>query len=443
MIVRCLNTALPLALCVVAAAAPPVAGQPVFRVVSYVNNLDQPAGMVEGSPGVFYSEAGQSGPHAAISITAAGTTTTLATVRSPDQIPSLLVSAANGRFYSSIEQGAHPAHVFSVTPVPDSQQVYSAQSLHPILSQNLPDGGLLALAVAPTRTLWSLAKVDLSGIVTSIYEFPSTERPDAAIYASDGSYYGVAQAKNASTGYVFRVTPSGVLTKLYDFPAGTFSGYYAVPLLQAADDNLYGATPNGGANGTGAIYKLTLGGQYTLLYSFPKGDLGGPTALIEGSDGNLYGATLGSLRTGGYSQLFRIGKKGEYSVVYDMSDARADGACQCSLVLGSDGIIYGTAVAGGVHGGGLYFALDAGQPKPAPQPRRFSPPSGAVGTKVLIWGSNLLSASVRFNGTAATAVSNSGSNYIWATLPPGATTGPITITTPGGTHTTEASFIVQ
>jgi hypothetical protein len=66
-----------------------------------------------------------------------------------------------------------------------------------------------------------------------------------------------------------------------------------------------------------------------------------------------------------------------------------------------------------------------------------------VGTKVLIWGSNLLSASVRFNGTAATAVSNSGSNYIWATLPPGATTGPITITTPGGTHTTEASFIVQ
>jgi len=114
----------------------------------------------------------------------------------------------------------------------------------------------------------------------------------AAIYASDGNYYGVSQATNASTGYVYRVTPSGVLTKLYRFPAGTFSGYFALPLLEGSDGNLYGATPNGGANGTGAIYKLTLGGQYTLLYSFPKGNLGGPTALIEGSDGNLYGATL-------------------------------------------------------------------------------------------------------------------------------------------------------
>ena len=116
---------------------------------------------------------------------------------------------------------------------------------------------------------------------------------------------------------------------------------------------------------------------------------------------------------------------------------------QCSLVQGSDGIVYGSAVAGGIYGGGVYFALDAGKPKPAPRPQRFNPQSGAVGAKVLIWGSNLLSASVRFNGTAATVVSSSGSNYIWATVPPGATTGPVTVTTPGGTYTTKASFVVQ
>ena len=103
----------------------------------------------------------------------------------------------------------------------------------------------------------------------------------------------------------------------------------------------------------------------------------------------------------------------------------------------------GSAVAGGIYGGGVYFALDAGQPKPAPRPQRFNPQSGAVGAKVLIWGSNLLSASVRFNGTAATVVSSSGSNYIWATVPPGATTGPVTVTTPGGTYTTKASFVVR
>ena len=218
------------------------------------------------------------------------------------------------------------------------------------------------MAVASTEALWSLAKVDLKGNVKSFYQFPAAERPGAAIYASDGNYYGVSQATNASTGYVYRVTPAGVPTKLHGFPAKTFAGYLAMPLLEAGDGNLYGATPYGGANGTGAIYKLTLGGQYTLLYSFPKGNLGGPTALIEGSDGNLYGATLGAVRQEGYSQLFRIGKSGQYAVVDDMKDVRRDGACQCSLAQGSDGIVYGTAAGGGIYGGGLYFALDAGQP---------------------------------------------------------------------------------
>jgi uncharacterized repeat protein (TIGR03803 family) len=441
MVMRSLGTWLPLALCVAAGAAPG-AGKPAFRVVSYMNNLDQPAGIVQGAPGVFYSEAGQSGPHAVISITAEGSQTTLTTVVSPSQIPSLLVSAANGRFYSAIEQGAQPAHVFSVTADPGSRQIYAAQSLHPILIQNLPDGGLLAVAVSPAQALWSLAKVDLNGAVTPICRFPTGERPAAAIYATDGSYYGVSQTADAA-GYVYRATPDGVLTKLYKFPAGSFRGYFAVPLLEAGDGNLYGATPHGGDNGTGAIYKMALDGRYTPLYSFPRGKLGGPTALIEGSDGNLYGATIGSIRNGGYSQLFRIARTGEYSVVYDMSDARADGVCQCSLVLGSDGLLYGTAIGGGKYGAGLYFVLDAGQPKPAPRPQRFNPQSGALGTKVSIWGSNLLSASVRFNGTPAAEVSNSGSNYIWATLPAGATSGPITVTTPGGTVATQASFTVR
>jgi hypothetical protein len=89
------------------------------------------------------------------------------------------------------------------------------------------------------------------------------------------------------------------------------------------------------------------------------------------------------------------------------------------------------------------FALDVGLPKPAPRAQHFSPASAAAGTRVLLWGSNLLSPSVQFNGIAATTVSNSGSNYILATVPTGATTGPITITTPGGTVTTKESFTVE
>lgn len=305
--------------------------------------------------------------------------------------------------------------------------------------QNLPDGTLLATAASPPRIFY-LAKCDLQGTVTPIYTFPSTERlANNAIYASDRNYYGLSYLQDGS-GYVYRVSPSGSLTKAYNFPSQTFVGSPPwVPLLEGRDGNLYGVTTNGGANGTGTIYKLTLGGQYTLLYSFPAGPDYNPVALIEGSDGNLYGATMG---LAGISLLFRVTKAGQYTLVHKM-DPYADGQCQCQLTQGSDGIVYGSAQAGGVYGGGTYFALNAWLPKPAPRARHFRPQSGAVGTKVLIWGTDLLSAAVQFNGVTATTVSNSGANYVWASVPSGATTGPITITTPGGTYSTHANFTVQ
>jgi hypothetical protein len=91
----------------------------------------------------------------------------------------------------------------------------------------------------------------------------------------------------------------------------------------------------------------------------------------------------------------------------------------------------------------VIFSLELGLPKPAPAVVSVRPDSGAAGTQVLLWGSNLLSASVQFNGVAATEVTNSGSNYVSVTVPTGATTGPITITTPGGTVTTTHSFTVE
>ncbi len=319
--------------------------------------------------------------------------------------------------------------------------MYPPQNLGPSLYQALPDGDFLAVATELTGTVISyyLAKVDLNGVATAIAAFP----PNAiiagnALYANDGNYYGVSEVANA--GYVFCVTSSGALTKIYNFPSGTFFNNHPAPLLQADDGNLYGAVSTGGANGTGFIYKLTLGGRYTLLYSFPAGNNYGPTSLIEGSDGNLYGATFAG---GGIGQLFRITKSGHYTLLYALSDAARDGACQCDLVLGSDGIIYGTAQGAGATGAGAIFALDVGMPKPRPWAKKFGPQSGPAGTRVRIWGSNLLAASVQFNGVPGVNVASSGPNYVWATVPAGATTGPITVTTPGGADTTAASFSVQ
>lgn len=354
------------------------------------------------------------------------------------------MSGPDNRFYSSQLPSNGQTNIFSVTSAAGGKTVYPAVPVLASLDQSLPDGNLLGTGIALANSQYSLIKVNTEGSVTQIYQFPTTVKlVGPAIYATDGNYYGVSAPVSDPTGVasVYKVTPTGLATTLWNLPNGSANGF-PMPILQGNDGNLYGATPGGGVNLTGTIYKLTLSGQYTLLYTFPNNYSSYPTALIEASDGNLYGATYANPGFGGYSQLFRVTKSGAYTLMYAMKNMTADGGCQCDLVQGSDGIIYGTAQVGGITGAGMIFALNAGLPKPRPWAQDFSPQSGAAGTQVRIWGHNLLAASVAFNGIPATAVSNSGSNYVWATVPAGATTGPITVTTPGGAITTTASFTV-
>src|SRR6266403_704323 len=72
----------------------------------------------------------------------------------------------------------------------------------------------------------------------------------------------------------------------------------------------------------------------------------------------------------------------------------------------------------------------------------FTPSSGPVGTSVTISGTNFTGATaVLFNGVSATFTVNSATS-IQATVPAGATTGAISITTPGGTAISAGSFTV-
>jgi hypothetical protein len=98
----------------------------------------------------------------------------------------------------------------------------------------------------------------------------------------------------------------------------------------------------------------------------------------------------------------------------------------------TNGCFFGHNVTNGiVQGGGA-----------APTITSFAPTAGPVGTTVTITGTNLTGAtSVKFNGVSATITSNTATQIV-TKVPTGATTGPITVTTAGGTATSATNFTV-
>lgn len=82
-------------------------------------------------------------------------------------------------------------------------------------------------------------------------------------------------------------------------------------------------------------------------------------------------------------------------------------------------------------------------PAVGPTITSFSPTGGLAGTLVTILGSNFTGATaISFNGTVATAFTVASATQLAVTVPPGATTGTITVTAPTGTATSATAFVV-
>ncbi len=88
------------------------------------------------------------------------------------------------------------------------------------------------------------------------------------------------------------------------------------------------------------------------------------------------------------------------------------------------------------------MVIQIGPPPPPPTIASFTPTSGPVGANVIITGNNFTGANqVKFNGVTASFAVNSNTQ-ITTTVPTGATTGPISVTTPGGTAASATNFTV-
>ena len=71
----------------------------------------------------------------------------------------------------------------------------------------------------------------------------------------------------------------------------------------------------------------------------------------------------------------------------------------------------------------------------------LNPDNGAVGTKVIITGLNLTGASrVIFNEGRSANFQVQSDTEIWASVPPGAISGPVSVETPAGTAHSQVPF---
>lgn len=132
-------------------------------------------------------------------------------------------------------------------------------------------------------------------------------------------------------------------------------------LIQGSDGALYGTTTQGGTNGAGAVFRIGVNGiGFAELYSFTNtGDYEvNPGDLIQGADGALYGTTSGG-GTNGYGTVFRMGADGSgYAILYNFGAFGGDGqAPYAGLIQATNGALYGTTYYGGTNDDGAIFRI--------------------------------------------------------------------------------------
>jgi uncharacterized repeat protein (TIGR03803 family) len=312
--------------------------------------------------------------------------------------------------------------------------------------------------------LGTIFKMSLNGALVVLHTFAGTDGVDpyaGLVQASDGNFYGTTYfggfgCAGYGCGTVFKITPSGRFTTLHFFCSQMNCTDGAIPfsgLIQGADGKLYGTTTGAYGLGHGTVFSIATNGTLATIYSFcalpncADGQM--PTAgLAIGSDGNLYGTTvIGG--TNGSGTAFSITPAGKLTTLYSFcsEDNCGDGANpEGGLTQGTDGRLYGTTFYGGsftclfegTYGCGTIFGIDTDLPPFV----TFVRAVGRVGGTVGILGQGFTgTTSVSLNGTPAsfTVVSDT---FLKATVPAGATTGYVTVTTPSGTLTSNVPFHV-
>lgn len=153
-------------------------------------------------------------------------------------------------------------------------------------------------------------------------------------------------------------------TSLASFQFGNGAGPNGA-LVQGTNGNLYGTVLYGGASYNGAIFSIAPAGALVMVHAFDFLDGEqpfGPLALA--TNGNFYGTTIAGGPTGAGS-VYKMTPRGQVTSLYgfcpDVGNCTDGAAPETGLVQGVDGNFYGTTDFGGAgnegEGNGTLFKI--------------------------------------------------------------------------------------
>jgi uncharacterized repeat protein (TIGR03803 family) len=187
------------------------------------------------------------------------------------------------------------------------------------------------------------------------------------IKANDGNYYGTSQNggdfrdvdHGNGLGTVYRFDPmTNAVTVVHSFTLGDSAGIHPFgPLTLGKDGALYGTTRENESGGAPSVFRIDIAGNFSVVGSLPNTE---PVAGVIQSktDGNFYGTDDGGPSNG---SLFRVNGKGKVTFInrFDRADGKGP---RHQLTPYGDGFFFGSALEGGLLDpqGGSIFRIDAG-----------------------------------------------------------------------------------
>jgi uncharacterized repeat protein (TIGR03803 family) len=369
-----------------------------------------------------------------------------------------LTLGTDGNLYGSTSNGpgsSGKGTVFKITPggKPTLLHVFGTDASRPFAPPIQGTDGIFYGTTFGDKDIGDYGgvyKMTPSGNLTFLYRFDITHGAgpvNPLVQGRDGKFYGTTTSGGIyDKGTLFNITPNGGFTVIHNF--GKTKGYSSSPLVQGSDGYFYGQAHSGGTGEgrLGTIFRVTPTGKFTVLHNFnplQNGDDGAyPDAgLVQATDGNLYGAATGDE----YGTIYRISPQGGFSVLYTFLNPSMGVAPQVTLLNHTNGTLYGDTYGGGnlsncnFAGCGVFYSLDVGLGPFV----SFVPVAGKVGKTIEFLGQGFNgTTAVSFNGTAASFMIKSDT-YLTAIVPTGATTGFVTVSTPGGVLTSNKQFRVE